>query len=305
MVRYLVFPDIAGARLDVALARLSGIPRRAARRAVAAGEVWLNGEPAHVLSRTVTTADVVDVIPGAHTLLPPPSLPVRLPLLHEDGWLAVVDKPAGLASQSPRRRRPGELGAHELLALQLALAAGRRQDVLLVHRLDRLTTGVLLFARQHEASRALARAWGSGAVDKRYLAVVVGAPPRPRLTVQAPIARDPGVPDRFRVDRRGRPARTEIALLASSAGLSLVAVRPATGRTHQVRVHLAHAGLPVAGDRRYGGGAGPPRPFLHAWRLTLPHPRHGATLRLEAPPPQDMVAFLSAHGLAADLTQIP
>ncbi len=184
------------------------------------------------------------------------------------------------------------------IAIHLAAPHGRRRDVLLVHRLDRLTTGVMVFALQHDASRGLARAWPSAAVTKRYLAVVVGTPPRPVMDITAPIARDPHADNRFRVHRSGRAARTELSLLATAGGLSLLEVRPHTGRTHQVRVHLAHLGLPVAGDARYGGAWGVPRPFLHAWQMTLPHPRDGAPLRLRAPLPEDMAAFLAAEGFA-------
>ncbi len=298
MVRYLVFPELSGERLDVAVAELSGLPRREVRRAAAGGLIWLNGAAARVLSRSVTTGDVLDVIPGGGPLRPP-APPPALPLLHEDGWLVAVNKPAGVASQPPRQRRQGELSVHEILALQLAHRHGRRRDPLLIHRLDRLTTGVMVFALQREASRALARAWHDAAVEKRYLVVAAGVPPRRRLTVTAAIARDPARPDTFRVHRSGRPARTDIVLLAAAHGFSLLEVRPLTGRTHQVRVHLAHAGCPVAGDSRYGSG-GVPRPFLHAWRLSLPHPADGTPLALEAPVPEDMLAFLAATGLSME-----
>ena len=296
MVRYLVFPELFGQRLDLAVAALSGLARREVRRLAAGGQIWLNGAAARVLSRSVTTGDVVDLIPPAGPLRPPAS-PPSVPLLHEDGWLVAVNKPAGVTSQPPRQRRQGELSVHEILALQLAHRHGRRRDVLLIHRLDRLTTGVMVFALQHEASRALARAWHDATIDKRYLVVAVGTPPRRRFGVTAPIARDPARPDTFRVHRQGRPARTEVVLLAAAHGFSLLEVRPLTGRTHQVRVHLAHAGIPVAGDTRYGGGGGVPRPFLHAWRLSLPHPAHGTPLALAAPLPVDMLSFLAERGL--------
>lgn len=295
-MRYVVPPELAGERLDQGGAALSGLSRRRVRALAAEGRLWLNGKAVRVLSRSLHPADVVDVVRADEAIadpLPPPPLD----LLHEDGWLIAIDKPAGVASQPPRQRAPGELTAQERLAAHLALREGRRVDVLLFHRLDRLTTGVLVFARQREAARALARTWAEGKAEKRYLTVVRGDPGEARRALAGPISPDPLVPGRFRVARGGRPARTQVRRLAAADGLALVEVHPLTGRTHQVRVHLADAGFPVAGDGLYGGGGGLPRPFLHAWRLTLPHPKDGAPLHLEAPLPPDMAAFLAAHGL--------
>lgn len=297
VVRYVVLPDHEGLRLDQGAAALTGLPRRRVRSLAAEGRLWLNGRAVRVVSRQLHVADVVDVVPEGEALAEPAQLPPPLGLLHEDGWLIAVDKPAGVASQPPRKRAPGELTAQERLALQLAARDGRRFEPLLFHRLDRLTTGVLLFACQRDAARALSRTWAEGGADKRYLAVVRGDPGETLRVVVGPIARDPVTPGRFQVNRRGRAARTEVRRLAAAGELALVEMHPVTGRSHQVRVHLAHAGFPVAGDSLYGGGSGVPRPFLHAWRLALPHPKDGARLRLEAPVPSDMAAFLAAHGL--------
>ena len=299
-MRYVVHPELAGQRLDQGLAALGGIPRRRVRALVADGRLWLNGRPTRVLSRQLHLADVLDVVPDKEALAPPPPAASSLPILHEDGWLVAVDKPAGLTTQPPRQRVLGETTAHERVLLQLAAREGKRVEVLLFHRLDRLTTGVLIFARQRDATRALAKIWGSGAAQKQYLAVVHGEPGNGPRRISGPIAPDPLVPGRFCVARKGRPASTEVRLLARLAELSLVEVRPLTGRTHQVRVHLAEAGFPLAGDALYGGGGGVPRPFLHAWRLTFPHPRNGSQIRLEAPVPADMHGFLAGLGVAVD-----
>jgi len=297
VVRYLVYPDHAGMRLDQGAAALTALSRRRVRSLADAGRLWLNGKAIRVVSRELHTADVVDVLQGDETLAVPRPLPPRLAVLHEDGWLVAIDKPPGVTSQAPRQRAPGELTAQERVALQLAARDGRRAETMLVHRLDRITTGVLLFARQHEAARALSRTWAEGRAEKRYLAVVCGDPGAAVRDVDAPISPDRITPGRFCVTARGRPARTEIRRLAVSRGYALVEVRPLTGRTHQVRVHLAHAGFPVAGDSLYGGGGSVPRPFLHAAVLTIPHPRDRRRLRLEAPLPADMAGFLSDHAL--------
>jgi 23S rRNA pseudouridine1911/1915/1917 synthase len=297
VVRYLVLPDHAGLRLDQGAAALTGLPRRRVRALAAEGRLWLNGKAVRVVSRQLQVADVVDIVHDDDALVDTQPLPQPLAIIHEDGWLVAVDKPVGVASQPPRKRAPGELTAQELLALQLAARDGRRFEPLLFHRLDRLTTGVLLFSCQHDAARALTRTWAEGRADKRYLAVVRADPGEALRVVTGPIAPDTTAPGRFRVSRGGRPARTEVRRLAASGAFALVEVHPLTGRTHQVRVHLAHAGFPVVGDALYGGGSGAPRPFLHAWRLALPHPKDGTRLRLEAPVPPDMATFLAAHGL--------
>lgn len=263
--------------------------------------MWLNSQAVRVLSRQVDTGDVVDVIPDGEALAPPTALPPELEIVHEDGWLVAVNKPPGLASQAPRERRPGELTVPEALALQLGARDGKRSELLLFHRLDRITSGILVLARHHESARSLSAAWGAGRAEKTYLAVVRGDPGAEPITVSDRIGRDRLTPGRFRADREGKPARTLLRRLAAHSGLALVEARPLTGRSHQVRVHLAEAGTPVAGDRLYAGGRGTPRPFLHAWRLALPHPHGGSPLRLEAPLPADMLTFLESHGLIAGL----
>ena len=297
MTRYLVTPERAGERLDQALAALSGQSRRRARALATEGRVWLNQSTARVLSRQVEVGDVVDVIAGSGELAQPVPPPLPLRLLREDAWLLAVDKPYGVTTQPPARRSPGEMTVQELALLQLAAREGQRQDLLLFHRLDRLTTGVLVLARTHDAARALAAAWEGGKVHKRYLALVEGDPGPGERLVDAPVGRDLLVPGRFRVTGRGKQARSRVCRLATTGAFSLCEVQPLSGRTHQVRVHLAHLGTPVAGDTFYGGGDAVPRPFLHAWRLRLPHPRDGAPLELVAPIPADLEAICVTFGL--------
>ena len=296
----MVWPAHAGARLDVALAALGGVPRRRARALIDGGRVWLNGAAVRVQSRPLQLGDVLDAIPQDDPLAGPAALPARLPLLYEDGWLVAIDKPAGLASQPRRAPRPGELSAVELLTLQLAARDGARPQVTLFHRLDRITSGVMVFPRHHDASVSLAASWRSGRVEKRYLAVVRGDPGARPVVVDRALGRDPLTPGRARADRRGDPATTRVTRLAHAGGLALVEARPLTGRMHQVRVHLAGLGCPVAGDTLYGGGHAVPRPFLHAWRLALPGPRDGRRLELVAPLPADMAGFLASAGLSLD-----
>ena len=261
------------------------------------GRVWLNSRPVRVLSRTVQLADVVDVLQENGEPvggLPPSDPPV---FLHRDPWLVAVNKPAGVASQAPRRRQPGELALNEQVALSLAWETGHAVQASLVHRLDRLTTGVMVFACNPDATRGLARIWGRGEAVKKYLAVVAGTPPERPVTCKKPLGPDTTTPGKFRVMRGGRPAATRVRTLAVLGEYALVEAQPLTGRTHQVRIHLAAMGAPVAGDAMYGGSRHLPRAFLHSWRLELPHPHSGTPLVIEAPLPRDMAAWLAQAGL--------
>lgn len=296
--RLVVTPDLDGLRLDQFLAAATDLSRRRARALTGDGAVQRNGEATRVLSRTVSTGDVVDVsLPAGQLGVPErPQLPA-VELLVEDDWLAVAAKPPGVLSQPAEHRRPGELAMDERMLLHLAARDGRRPFLRLVHRLDRVTSGTLLFARREAALGPLARAWREHRVVRVYLAVVEGRLPESEVTIAEPIERDPHHAWRFRVGSKGRPARTEARLLAEHAdGTSLVICRLVTGRTHQVRVHLAAVGTPVLGDRLYGAaGRRAERPLLHAAALALPHPKDGSRVEVAAPVPPDLAAFLPAE----------
>lgn len=294
--RYLVGPALTGVRLDQGVAGLTGVSRRRARALIAEGSVWLNGKACRVASKFLQLGDVVDVLPTPEGLLPPTPPPQPLPLLFEDGWLVAVDKPPGMLTQPAPERLPGELSAVEQVALQLSFREGHRIALKVVHRLDRIASGVLVLAKHHDAAAALSRAFAGRAVDKVYLAVVSGSPPG-ATTINAPILPDPLLPGRFRVGVGGRNGITRLRVVARAGTLSLVEVRPLTGRTHQLRVHLASIGCPIVGDALYGSIVEAPRPLLHAARLGLPHPRDGKHLELSAPLPLDLVAFCQRHGL--------
>lgn len=296
--RLVVPPEHDGARLDLYLAAATSLSRRASRAMVAAGEVQRNGEVLRVQSRTLVAGDVIDVLRSPAELSVPPVPPLPLPaILFEDAWLVVVDKPAGVLSQPAEDSPRGELAIEQQLLLALAARDGRRPFLRMVHRLDRTTSGAVLFARTEQALPRLAAAWRAGTVDRSYLAVVAGDPGFDELEIERPIARDPAHRWRFRVDEAGRPAHSSVRILARHAGrTALVRCRLHTGRTHQVRVHLAAVGHPVVGDRLYGAPAqlGAPRPLLHAASLDLPHPGDGRRLHIESPLPADFERFLEA-----------
>ena len=281
-----------GDRLDIFLAAATRLSRRAARRLVESGAVWRNGEPVRVQSRVLDAGDVVDLLRPPEELGVPPCPEIDLPpILFEDSWLVIADKPAGVLSQPAESSAADDLALDQRLLLGLAAREGRRPFIRLVHRLDRLTTGAVLFAHNPQSLPPLARAWAAGDVDRRYLAVVEGNPPDDTAVIDRPIGRDRSHRWRFRVDEGGKPAQTRVTVLERHPGGSaLVECRLMTGRTHQVRVHLAAIGHPVVGDRLYGARPSPAvgRPLLHAAGLSLPHPQTGDRLTVDSPLPEDM-----------------
>jgi len=226
-------------RLDQAVASRFNISRRKARELIAAGRVLVNARPVRVASREVADDDLRTV----------EELP-QIPLLKlTDDWLA-VDKPAGLPVQPPRDR--AAISLEEILRVEY-------REIYLVHRLDTRTSGVVVFARNRAAAARLSALFASRAIRKTYLAVVAGAI-EPQ-TIDTPI--------------EGKEAIT----IVRPRDDGLVEAEILTGRTHQIRIHLASIGHPVAGDRRYGGPPAP-RLMLHAWKLE--HDELGAIV---APPP--------------------
>ncbi len=296
LTRCVVTQEHEGARIDVYLAAATDLSRRAARRHLANGVVWINGHPVRVQSRTVTPGDVVDILRPADELgigsLPKLANPT---ILHEDRWLLVAAKPAGVLSASAENMQPGELAFDQQVLVAKAVAEGKRPFLRLLHRLDRVTSGAILFARNREALPVLTAAWREGLVERVYVAVVEGLPDFEMTTIDRPIARDRSHAWRFTTDPEGRPATTEAQVVSRlDNGLAIIRCRLITGRTHQVRVHLASIGHPVLGDRLYGSRRADeaPRPLLHASSLTLPHPKSGERLQVTCPAPNDIGSFL-------------
>jgi len=222
-------------------------------------------------------------------------------VLYEDAALVAVDKPPGLVVHPGAGRSTGTL-VHRLHAHYPELAGvGGPGRPGIVHRLDKDTSGLLLVARTAESYRALVRLFAGRGIDKRYLAIVYGAPKAAAGLVDAPIGRHPTERQRMAVRSAGRPARTGWRRIAAAGPVALLELELHTGRTHQIRVHLRHLGHPLVGDPVYGEArwrgvagaargalAGFGRPALHAWRLRLPHPQLDTPLALEAPVPEDL-----------------
>jgi 23S rRNA pseudouridine1911/1915/1917 synthase len=278
-----------GERLDRFIAARGGISRGLARRALERGGVFLDGHRCKIASRTLRPGQTVEVNLEEQAA-PPPAPLARERVLLLDEALVAIDKPAGVPAQATRTSDTGTVPV-----LCAALVGG---PVFVAHRLDRDTSGVMVLGRTKAATAALAAAFRASAVEKTYVALCARAPDPPAGRIDAPLGPDPAHPGARAVRPSGEPAASRYRTLATGRA-ALVEVQPETGRTHQVRVHLAHLGAPVLGDRRYGGasmvgGTAVPRLMLHALRLTLPHPTTGAPLTLAAPLPADLVAVRDA-----------
>jgi 23S rRNA pseudouridine1911/1915/1917 synthase len=283
-----VSPEDKGERLDRFIAARGGISRGEARRALDAGGVFLEGARCKIAGRRVWPGQqiVVNLEEGGRDTRAEVPLE-RARLLYADEDLVAVDKPAGVAAQPTLTTDLGTLP--DLVAAILG------SPVTLVHRLDRETSGVTVLARTKPAAAALAEAFRVGGPEKTYLALCARPPAPPEGRVDAPLGKDPTRPGLRRVDPRGDAAATRYRTLRAGPLAALVEARPETGRTHQIRVHLAHLGAPLLGDARYGGArrvgeVAVPRVMLHARRLELAHPVTGAAMIFEAPVPDDFTA---------------
>jgi 23S rRNA pseudouridine1911/1915/1917 synthase len=288
----------AGERVDQALAAITGISRSQARRWIDDGLVRVNARGCRP-SQRVQLGDALSAEPPE--ALPSPLEPesIALAILWEDPDLLVIDKPAGLVVHPAPGHASGTL-VNALLhhCADLAGVGGVLRPGI-VHRLDQGTSGVLVVAKNDAAHRALAEQFRDHSIERIYRALVRGAPAADEGRIDRPIGRHPRERKRMSVHAHvARAAHTAWRVLARypASERAWLEVRPETGRTHQIRVHLASAGLPIAGDPVYGRGraspADPARPALHAAVLGFEHPRRGERMRFEAPLPADLASLL-------------
>ncbi len=304
----LVVPEEAdGLRLDRFLAGSGhGWSRSQAARWVEEGFVLRNGAPTKP-AQFLKAGDVI-------TVNPPPVKPatveaqaIPLEVVYEDQDLLVINKRPGMVVH-PAAGNPDGTLVNALLAYCRDLSGiGGVERPGIVHRLDKDTSGVLLVAKNDLAHRMLELAFRWRTTDKRYLAVVYGTPKADEGVVDAPIGRHPSERKRMAVVRDGRPSRTLWWVRERFSGISLVECRPVTGRTHQIRVHMAHLGHALVGDPLYSGRQWReiknktlqeacrdfPRQALHAWKITIRHPTLGEPVTFEAPLPEDLEALLA------------
>ena len=296
-------------RLDVAVtAGIPGLSRSRASALIARGLVRLGGaEQLRASAKVAAGASLEVEVPP-----PPPAeavaqeIPLRVVYVDDD--VVVVDKPPGLVVHPGAGHADGTLVNALLHHLGALSEVGGPLRPGIVHRLDRGTSGLLVVARHDVAHAHLAAQFAAHTAGRRYLAVVYGVPGQAMGTITSHLGRHPTDRVRFAsVDaEHGRHAVTHWRLLGQARGLSLIECRLETGRTHQIRVHLSEAGLPLVGDPLYGKRTAPSwllpllpadRPMLHAWRLRFRHPRDEAWRRFFAPLPEDLVGVLREAGL--------
>ena len=271
--RFEVTAEDAGLRLDQIIPRhVAGLSRRKARAVIDLGGVFVDRARVKVASRQLRPGQIVEVTIGGaldRADVPPPALSI----VHVDDALIVVDKPAGLVTAPTPESDRGDL--LDLLSKQFG-------EVFLVHRIDLPTSGLLVFARTRDANKLLGDAFKEHAVDREYRAVALGQVAA--QTIDRPVD--------------GRRAVTHVEPIEALSGATLVAARLETGRTHQIRIHLAGLGHPVAGDRTHGGELErtfiprPPRLALHAAVLGFIHPVTGQRVRWESPIPDELERWI-------------
>jgi 23S rRNA pseudouridine1911/1915/1917 synthase len=292
-------PGDAGLRMDVFLARrLPKVSRSEIQRLIRSGHVTIDGRP--VKASAVVTAGTCArvVVPAPEpALLEPESLPLKI--LHDDADIVVLDKPAGMVVHPGPGHVRGTLVNALLHHVTGLSGVGGRERPGIVHRLDRGTSGLMVVAKHDAAHRELSRQFRERSVVKEYVALVWGRVAR-GYTMDRPIGRDPR--HRQRMSSRAPRARAALTTVIDAQPLgpvTLLTLRIATGRTHQIRVHLSEAGHPVVGDSLYGGArrrlppplavlGGLERPFLHAAHLEFDHPADGRRLSFTAPLPPDL-----------------
>ena len=283
-------------RLDQVLARrvthVSRLSRSLAQQWIESGLVVVDGRIARRSSTGIRAGVTIEVTPpeGTRHRSKPEPQPAELDVLYEDASLIAVNKPPGIVVHPSYKQSSGTLLHALLWRLRDRVGAGPG----ILTRLDKDTSGLVLVALAPDVQSAVQRDAAAGRVKKEYLAVVRGVPKPPRGRIELPLARDPHDRRRVITTKDGAASETRYELVSSTRGMSLLTCQLVTGRTHQIRVHLASRGWPILGDRVYGEPHSDiARQALHAWRITLPHPVTRVPLEIEAPLADDIKRVLT------------
>ena len=302
-----------GIRLDIFLSEKLSLTRTKIKEMIEGGYVRVDGNVPKPAMRLKAGIEITGHIPEEEPLDLAPE-EIELTILYEDNYFLAINKPADMVVHPSFGHASGTLvnavlgymkrqgsgfevtGYEKKQEERKDQTAGLRPGI--VHRLDKGTTGVILVARDFRTQEKLSALFKDRHVRKTYRAIVEGAPPWDSLTVEGNIGRHPVDRKKMAVLKKGgRQASTGFKVLERLTGFSYIEAYPATGRTHQIRVHLNHAGFPIVGDETYGRKAkkSAARPLLHAYRIEFVHPVTGAPVAIEAPQPTDMNEFVEKH----------
>jgi 23S rRNA pseudouridine1911/1915/1917 synthase len=296
-------------RLDLLVAERADLSRNQAATLIAEGCVLVEGRRERASYRARAGERIAVAVPPPRSRAVAPEQ-IPLTIVFEDDDVLVIDKPAGMVVHPAPGNWTGTL-VNALKGRGTSLSAGASEEREgIVHRLDKETSGLLLVAKTDRAHRVLGAALQARRIQRRYAALAWGHVAQDRLTIEKPVARDPRDRTRMAVVSTGRPARTDLTRLARFDSTDLLRAHLHTGRTHQIRVHLASIGHPVVGDDTYGGRGGrkllglpPRRHFLHAAWLIFSHPVTGESIDLRSPlPPELHAALVAAAGPDVSLT---
>ncbi|HZY95971.1 MAG TPA: RluA family pseudouridine synthase [Candidatus Cybelea sp.] len=294
---HVVTAEHVGKRADVVVASLCGASRSLVARGARRGELLVNGAPAKP-SRPLEAGDVLEfeVRPPMQLSATPEA--IALDVIYEDADLLVVDKPAGMVTHPAVGATTGTL-VNAVLAYVQSELPGDALRPGLIHRLDRDTSGLLVIAKREESLRALREAMKRRQIEREYLGLVRGVPQNPRGAIEGAIGRDPRNRLKFAIATAGKPAITHYEVREAFARHAELLFRLETGRTHQIRVHLAAIGHPLLNDPVYGRKEPRfdlPGQALHAWRLKFEHPRNGTIMEFESAPPPE---YLQARAIVS------
>ncbi len=285
---FAVPPELAGKRLDLALATLAGVTRNEARRSIEQGSVYLAGSRSQLAATLVEDGQQLRLLPSN-----PDRTHIdegQLRVVYRDDWLMVVEKPAGLPTQPPPR-------GGDALSLRVRKELDGRGYLGELHRLDRDVSGLVMYGMRPESTANLAEQLRYHRATRRYLALIHTAIPVPQQTINEPLREI--APGRMGLHPAGMPARTHVVQLdfAEKARIALALVALETGRSHQIRLHLAWSAGALVGDRQYGDTLALPRIGLHAAMLRLRHPHDGEQCTWTLPPPDDFWALTNGAPL--------